>query len=78
MGNLNPLKYCFCGKHSKPRATFRMFPGVENTSEVCADCFEKIMAERKEKGEGGSASYPPQKVRRQRKLRYRPGQAGSG
>ena len=31
MSNLNPLKYCFRGKHSKPRATFRMFPGVENT-----------------------------------------------
>lgn len=44
MSNLNPLKYCFRGKHSKPRATFRMFPGVENTREVCAECYEKIRA----------------------------------
>ena len=46
MGNLNPLKYCFYGKHSKPRATFRMFPGVENTREMCADCYEKLRVTR--------------------------------
>ena len=49
MGNLNPLKYCFCGKHSKRRATFRMFPGVANTREVCAECFDRITAQRNEK-----------------------------
>ena len=49
MGNLNPLKYCFYGKHSKPRATFRMFPGVENTREMCADCYEKLRASRDER-----------------------------
>ena len=48
MGNLNPLKYCFYGKHSKPRATFRMFPGVENTREMCADCYEKVRARREQ------------------------------
>ena len=44
MGNLNPLKYCFYGKHSKPRATFRMLPGAENTRAMCADCYEKLRA----------------------------------
>ena len=47
MANLNPLKYCFHGQHSRPRATFRTLPGVKNKREVCAECFEKIMADRK-------------------------------
>lgn len=47
--NLNPLKYCFHGQHSRPRATFRTLPGVKNKREVCAECFEKIMADRKAK-----------------------------
>src|SRR5512134_2029238 len=42
MVNLNPLKYCFHGQHSRPRATFRTLPGVKNKREVCAECFEKI------------------------------------
>ena len=49
MGNLNPLKYCFRGKHAKPRATFRMFPGAENTREMCADCYEKLRASREQR-----------------------------
>lgn len=51
MGNLNPLKYCFHGQHSRPRAGFRTLPGVKRTREVCAECYEKIMADRiKKKG----------------------------
>jgi hypothetical protein len=49
MTNLNPLKYCFHGQHAKPRATFRTLPGVTQTREVCAECYEKIMTERKQK-----------------------------
>jgi hypothetical protein len=51
MANLNPLKYCFHGQHSKPRATFRTLPGVKNKRQVCAECYEKIMADRKRKKE---------------------------
>jgi len=47
--NLNPLKYCFHGQHSRPRATFRTLPGVRNKRAVCAECYEKIMADRKQK-----------------------------
>ena len=46
MANLNPLKYCFHGQHSKPRNMFRTLPGVKTKREVCAECFEKIMAGR--------------------------------
>ena len=49
MSNLNPLKYCFHGQHSKPRATFRALPGVKTSRAVCAECFDKIMADRKKK-----------------------------
>jgi hypothetical protein len=49
MPNLNPLKYCFHGQHSKLRSTFRPLPGVKNKRQVCAECYEKIMAERKQK-----------------------------
>jgi hypothetical protein len=49
MANLSPLKYCFHGQHSRPRATFRTLPGVKNKREVCAECFEKIMADRRQK-----------------------------
>ena len=47
MTNLNPLKYCFHGQHSKPRATFRDLPASKVKRQVCADCYERIMAERK-------------------------------
>jgi len=49
MGNLNPQKYCFYGQHSKLRANFRILPGVNQTRVVCAECYEKIMTDRKEK-----------------------------
>jgi len=49
MGNLNPQKYCFHGQHSKLRANFRILPGVNETRVVCAECYEKIMTDRKEK-----------------------------
>ena len=48
MSNLNPLKYCFHGQHSKLRKGFRTLPGA-NTREVCADCYAWIMADRKQK-----------------------------
>ena len=55
MGNLNPLKYCFHGQHSRPRATFRTLPGVRNKRAVCAECYEKIMADRKQKKQAATA-----------------------
>jgi hypothetical protein len=47
MTNLNPLKFCFHGQHSRPRASFRALPGTKNPRQVCAECYEKIMSERK-------------------------------
>ena len=44
MGNLNPLKYCFYGGHSRPRTTFRTLPGATVRREVCAECYETIRA----------------------------------
>jgi hypothetical protein len=49
MANLSPLKYCFHGQHSMPRATFRILPGVANSRAVCAECYDKIMLGRKKK-----------------------------
>jgi len=57
MSNLNPLKYCFFGKHSRPRATFRTVPGVENTRPICADCYDKLRASR-EQGRSGDSAQP--------------------
>jgi hypothetical protein len=42
MANLNPLKYCFRCKCSKPRATFRSVPGDASKGRLCADCYGKI------------------------------------
>lgn len=56
MANLNPLKYCFHGQHSRPRATFRTLPGVRNKRAVCAECYEKIMADRKQKRKAAAAA----------------------
>ncbi len=47
VANLDPLKYCFHGQHSQPRAGFRALPGVKTPRPVCARCFDKIMAERR-------------------------------
>jgi hypothetical protein len=48
MSNLSPLKYCFHGQHSRPRATFRTLPG-KTKRQVCAECYERIMADRRQK-----------------------------
>jgi hypothetical protein len=48
MTNLSPLKYCFHGQHSRPRATFRTLPG-KTKRQVCAECYERIMADRRQK-----------------------------
>ena len=44
MGNLNPLKYCFRCRRSKPRGTFRTLPGDTSRRQLCAECYEKGMA----------------------------------
>jgi len=49
MANLDPLKYCFHGQHAKPRATFRILPGPKGERAVCAECYEKILADRARK-----------------------------
>ena len=49
MPNLSPLKYCFHGQHSQPRATFRVLPGSRNNRAVCAVCYERIMLDRVQK-----------------------------
>lgn len=49
MSNLNPLKFCFHCQRSRARATFRALPGGKIKREVCAECYEKIMAGRKRK-----------------------------
>ena len=49
MANLDPLKYCFHGQHSRPRRGFRTLPGAKNNRQVCAECYDKIMAARQRK-----------------------------
>ena len=48
MTNQNPLKYCFHGQHSRPRDSFRTLPG-KTKRQVCAECYERIMADRRQK-----------------------------
>jgi len=48
MTNLNPLKYCFHGQLSRPRATFRTLLG-KTKRQVCAECYAKIKADRVKK-----------------------------
>lgn len=48
LANLNPLKYCFQGQHSRPRATFRTLPGKQKR-QVCAECYARIKADRAQK-----------------------------
>lgn len=43
------LKYCFHGQHSKPEASFRILPGTKQKRRVCAECYKKIMADRRSK-----------------------------
>ena len=51
--NLSPLKYCFHGQHSQPRATFRVLPGSKTNRAVCALCYDRIMLDRKQKKASG-------------------------
>jgi hypothetical protein len=44
-----PLKYCYHGQHSKPAETFRFLPGSKTRRAVCAECYAKIIADRKKK-----------------------------
>jgi len=43
------LKYCFHGQHSKPESTFKLLPGTKQKRRVCAECYTKIMADRRSK-----------------------------
>jgi hypothetical protein len=42
MANLNPLKYCFQCRRSKPRASFRSVPGLGSIRRLCAECYAAI------------------------------------
>ena len=44
-----PLKFCYHGQHYRPREQFKALPGGTHRREVCADCYAKIMADRKQK-----------------------------
>ncbi|MGH8674379.1 MAG: hypothetical protein ACREVG_08730, partial [Burkholderiales bacterium] len=44
MVNLNPLKYCFRCQRSKPRGTFRTFPGDTSKRKLCAECYDMMAA----------------------------------
>lgn len=48
-----PLKFCYHGQHYRPREQFKALPGGTHRREVCADCYAKIMADRKEKRKSG-------------------------
>jgi hypothetical protein len=47
-----PLKFCYHGQHYRPREQFKALPGGTHRREVCADCYAKIMADRKQKRKG--------------------------
>jgi len=44
MANLNPLKYCFQCRRSKPRMSFRPMPGPGSIRRLCAECYAVIGA----------------------------------
>ena len=48
-----PLKFCYHGQHYRPRDQFKALPGGTHRREVCADCYAKIMADRKQKRKSG-------------------------
>ena len=50
-----PLKFCYHGQHYRPREQFKALPGGTHRREVCADCYAKIMADRKQKRKNGLA-----------------------
>jgi hypothetical protein len=43
----NPLRFCYHGQHYRPREQFKALPGGTHRREVCADCYARIMADRK-------------------------------
>jgi hypothetical protein len=43
------MRFCFHGRHIKPRSEFRSLPGVKPKREVCQSCYETVMRFRKEK-----------------------------
>ena len=45
----NPLRFCYHGQHYRPREQFKALPGGTHRREVCADCYARIMADRKMK-----------------------------
>ena len=49
VGTSSPLKFCYHGQHYRPRDQFKPLPGTTHRREVCADCYAKIMADRKQK-----------------------------
>jgi hypothetical protein len=49
MSMSTPLKFCYHGQHYRPREQFKSLPGSTHRREVCADCYAKIMADRKQK-----------------------------
>ena len=58
-----PLKFCYHGQHYRPREQFKALPGGTHRREVCADCYAKIMADRKQKRKSGLARpVPPRKT----------------
>ena len=52
----NTLKFCYHGQHYRPREQFKSLPGTTHRREVCADCYAKIMADRKLKRKKMGAS----------------------
>lgn len=46
-------RWCRHGNHEAPANTFRPLPGVKPRRDVCAGCYEKIMAARAEKRKEG-------------------------
>lgn len=55
-GMSSPLKFCYHGQHYRPREQFKPLPGTTHRREVCADCYAKIMADRKLKRRKTGAS----------------------
>jgi hypothetical protein len=40
------MRFCLHGRHMKPRAEFRVLPGVRARREVCEECYQIILAAR--------------------------------
>lgn len=57
--NLNPLRFCYHGQHARPRNKFRALPGGDRRREVCEECYEKIMSERRLKAQRNGVAPRP-------------------